>query len=60
MIRNKNVANAGWIIGCKIVQALLGLVISMLTARYLGPSQFGVINYAAALVAFVAPVAKLG
>lgn len=60
MIRNKNIANAGWIIGCKMIQALLGVLISMLTARYLGPSQFGVINYAAALVAFVAPVAKLG
>ena len=60
MLRNRNVANAGWIIGCRIVQAVLGLVISMLTARYLGPSQFGVINYAAALVAFVTPLANLG
>ena len=60
MIRNKNIANAGWIIGCKIAQSLLGVIISMLTARYLGPSQFGVINYAAAIVAFVAPIAKLG
>lgn len=60
MIQNKNVVNAGWIIGCKIIQALLGVVISMLTARYMGPSQFGVINYAAAIVAFVAPIAKLG
>lgn len=60
MIKNKNVANAGWIIGCKIIQAVLGVIISMLTARYLGPSNFGVINYAAAVVAFVAPVAKLG
>ncbi len=60
MIRNKSVANASWIIGCKIVQSVLGLVISMLTARYLGPSQFGVINYAAAVVAFFAPIAKLG
>lgn len=60
MLKNKNIANAGWIIGCKIIQALLGVVISMLTARYLGPSQFGVINYAAAIVAFVAPIAKLG
>ena len=32
----------------------------MLTARYLGPSSFGVINYAAAIVAFVAPITKLG
>ena len=60
MIKNKNVANAGWVIGCKIVQSVLGVIISMLTARYLGPSQFGVINYAAAVVAFVAPIAKLG
>ena len=60
MIRNRNVANASWIIGCRIVQALLGVVISALTARYLGPSDFGVINYAAAVVAFVTPIAKLG
>lgn len=60
MIRNKNIANVGWIIGCKIVQSVLALIISMLTARYLGPSQFGVINYAAAVVAFVTPIAKLG
>ena len=60
MIRNRNIANASWIIGCRIVQSILGVVISMLTARYLGPSHFGVINYAAAIVAFVAPIAKLG
>lgn len=60
MIQNKNIANAGWIIGCKIVQSVLALVISMLTARYLGPMQFGVINYATALVTFVTPVASLG
>lgn len=60
MIKNKNIANAGWIIGCKIVQALLGLIISMLTARYLGPSQFGLINYAASIVAFVTPIVHLG
>lgn len=60
MIKNKNLANASWIIGCKVVQALLGVIISMLTARYLGPSSFGVINYAAAIVAFVAPITKLG
>lgn len=59
-MQNKNIANAGWIIGCKIVQALLGVLISMLTARYLGPSNFGLINYASAIVAFVTPITKLG
>lgn len=60
MFQNKSVANAGWIIGCKIVQSLLGIVISMFTARYFGPTRYGVINYAAAIVAFIAPLTTLG
>lgn len=52
--------NAGWIIACKIVQAVLTLIISMLSARYLGPSNFGIINYAAAVVGFVVPIMYLG
>ncbi len=60
MIKNKVIANASWIIACKIVQAVLALVINMLTARYLGPSQFGILNYAASLVSFVTPLMQLG
>lgn len=57
---NKVAKNAVWIIGGKIAQALLALVINMLTARYLGPSNFGMITYAASLVAFVLPLMQLG
>ena len=60
MIKNKVVKNASWIIGCKIFQAILSIIVSMLTARYLGPSTFGVINYASSLVAFVTPLMQLG
>ena len=60
LLKNKIVKNASWIIGCKIAQSLIGLVISMLTARYLGPSNFGVINYAASLAAFAMPLMQLG
>lgn len=60
MIKNKIVKNAGWIIGCKIVQSVLALIVSMLTARFLGPSGFGVINYAASVVAFAVPIMQLG
>ena len=60
MIGEKAVKNASWIILCRIVQALLGMIISMMTARYLGPSNFGLINYAASIVAFVIPVMQLG
>lgn len=56
----KVVRNAAWIIGCKIIQSLLGVVITMLTARYLGPSNYGLINYASSVVAFVLPIGKLG
>ena len=38
----------------------LNLVVSMLTARYLGPSNYGLINYAASIVAFLIPVMQLG
>lgn len=54
------IKNAGWIIGAQIVKSVLGLVISVITARYLGPSNYGIINYAASLVAFVTPVMYLG
>jgi len=60
MRRNKIFVNASWIIGCKIMQSGLALLINALTARYFGPSNFGLINYAASLVAFVTPLMTLG
>jgi len=52
--------NAAWIITCRLIQALMGLVVGALTARYLGPSNLGSINYAASLTAFIAPVLYMG
>lgn len=60
MEKNRVAKNAAWIIGIQLIKAVLGVVISMLTARFLGPSNFGVINYAASIVAFVVPVMQLG
>lgn len=60
MIRNRVVGNAFWMIGCRVIQAGLGILITMLTARYLGPSNYGLINYATSLVAFVVPITRLG
>ena len=59
-LKNKVIHNASWIIVCKVIQSVLGFVISMLTARYLGPSNYGLINYAASVVAFVVPIMQLG
>lgn len=58
--RNSTMKNAVWIISCKIVQACIGVIINMLSAQYLGPSNFGLISYAASLTAFVLPVVQLG
>ena len=52
--------NAGWIISCKIVQSVLNLIIGLITARYLGPSNYGVISYVASVVAFAMPIMQLG
>lgn len=57
---NRTLNNAMWIIGCRVIQAFLNLLITMFTARFLGPSNFGLINYAMSLVAFVTPVMQMG
>lgn len=60
MKNNKVFINASWIIGCKIAQSGLALLLNALTARYFGPSNFGLINYAASLVTFITPIMTLG
>lgn len=60
LIKNKIAQNATWIIACKAIQAILGLVITMLTARLYGPKDYGAVSYAASLTVFVAPIAQLG
>lgn len=57
---NKEARNAGWLIGGKIAQMLLSFAVGVLTARYLGPSNYGVINYATAYVAFFTSMCTLG
>ena len=56
----RSVKNATWIIACKVAQSILQFIIGMISARYLGASNYGVINYAASVVAFVLPFMKLG
>ena len=58
--KNKIIKNASWIIVCRIAQSIINLVIGMISARYLGPSNYGIINYAGSIVAFMVPVVQLG
>lgn len=59
-MENKVLKNAMWIIVCRMGQAILQLIVGMLTTRYLGPTNYGLINYAASLVAFATPLMQLG
>ena len=59
-IKNKEIKNAGWIIGEKIVQMVLSFVVGILSARYLGPGNYGSLNYTASFVTFFSSVATLG
>lgn len=60
MNNKKIISNASWIIFAQIIKSILAAIITMMTARYLGPSNFGSINYAASIVAFVVPFLHLG
>lgn len=53
------VTNSSWIVAEKIYQMALSLVISILTARYLGPDNMGIITYAATFVTAFMPIALL-
>jgi O-antigen/teichoic acid export membrane protein len=54
------IGNTGWLFTEKIAQMILGLLVGLWIARYLGPEQFGRFNYALAIVGLFLPFAKLG
>lgn len=60
LFKNSVFKNASWIIVCKVFQSLCSILITIISARFLGPSNYGVISYAASLAAFILPVALLG
>ncbi len=60
ILKNKIVANAGWLIAGRIIHMLLTFFIGLMTARYLGPDNYGLINYAAAYVTFFVSLCNLG
>ncbi len=58
--KNKEAKNASWIIAGKLVQMLVSFIVSVLTAKYLGPSNYGLVNYGTAYVAFFTSLCTLG
>ena len=54
------IGNAGWLVADTIIRMLIGLIVGIWVARYLGPASFGELNYALALVGMFSVVATLG
>lgn len=60
-INNNRIAqNALWLIGGKVIQMCINLIVGLITARYLGPSNYGLINYGGAYAAFFLSLCTLG
>ena len=60
LYNSKEVKNAGWLIGGRVIQMVLSFFIGILTARFLGPSNFGLISYCSSYTAFFTSFCTLG
>lgn len=60
ILQSKVIRNAGWIVFGRVYHMILAFVIGLLTARYLGPNNFGLINYAITYTSFFASFCTLG
>lgn len=53
-------ANISWVVVGRVAQMLISFFVGILTARYLGPSNYGLISYAGVYTGFFTSVASLG
>lgn len=60
ILKSKETRNAGWLIGGRVAQMLLSMVVGIITARYLGPGNYGLISYGTAYVNFFTSLCALG
>lgn len=60
IMRSRSIINSFWIIGEQIFQMGMSLIVGVLTARYLGPSNYGALSYTASFVSFAMSFATLG
>jgi PST family polysaccharide transporter len=56
----KLIGNTGWLFADRILRMAVGLVVSVWIARYLGPDDFGLFNYALAFVALFSFLVTFG
>jgi PST family polysaccharide transporter len=52
--------NTGWLFAGRVSQILIGLVVTIVVARYLGPQQFGLLNFVMAATFLLGVAANFG
>ena len=52
--------NTSWLVADNLLRMLIGLIVGIWVARYLGPAAFGELSYALALVGMFSVIAGLG
>jgi PST family polysaccharide transporter len=58
--KRKIIFNSFWVILDKIIRMLGGLIVGIWVSRYLGPYNFGKINYASSIIAVCLPFVNMG
>lgn len=56
----KYLSNTSWLFAQRVLNIVVGLFITVWLARYLGPEQFGILNYAISFVALFGILSSLG
>ena len=54
------IENTGWLVADKVIRLGVGLLVGVWVARYLGPAQFGALNYAQAVVLLISALGTMG
>lgn len=52
--------NSLWLMLERVSLSLSGIFVSVYVARYLGPAQYGLINYLLSVIAIAVPLVQLG
>ena len=56
----KYISNSLWLISDRLLTSLIGFLVAAMVARYLGPSEFGLLSYTFSMALLFAVVGQLG
>jgi len=59
-LKKKEARNATWMIAGRVIQMILSLLVGLITARYLGPANYGLIGYGTSYVGLFSSICTLG